>query len=107
MYFELKAIIDRLLKKDLLDQADLFTLGEYLDDLEAVAATRTLATKSRKAIRRCVEYYILNGMGPETAITCGRSWALSDLREQVLVRMECQYPSRVISDTTACARVSA
>lgn len=95
MYSELRISVDNLVKKDLLDQSELFALGEYLDDLDAVAASRALATKARNAVRRCVEYYILNGQGPETAVTCGRSWALSDLREQVLVRMEFRHPSRV------------
>lgn len=106
MYSLMKSRVATLIAKNLLTQEDLFAVGEYLDDLEAVAASRTLATKVRNAVRHSIEHYILNGAGPETSKTCGRSWALGDLREQVLVRMEFRHPARIRTPSALTAQIA-
>ena len=75
-----------------LDAQELFDLGAFLDDLPAVEADPKLARAARLRARKAIKSYLERKAFVEIAEICGRSWALGDIWESELSRMEKEMP---------------
>ena len=84
--------INRIIRDGVQDGNDLFALGVFLDLMPladpADPVSEAVVYSARSAARRAIHSAIRRNTAGWVYQVCGRSWAIDDIREEVLCFME-------------------